>query len=66
MDADGQVIDEPVLHRLSYTVNIEGDDLGLMERLIDLVRTISDCWNKILEYKNRGLLLQMIAPAART
>lgn len=62
MDADGEVTDEPVIHRLSYTVNPEGDDLGLMERLIDLARTINDCWNKILEYKNRALFLQMIAP----
>jgi hypothetical protein len=62
MDADDKVIDEPPLHRLSYTVNAEGDDLGLMERLIDLQRTINDCWNKLLEWKNRALLPQMIAP----
>jgi hypothetical protein len=41
------------IHRLSYTVNPEGDDLGLVERLIDLMRTIDDCWNKLLEWKNR-------------
>lgn len=61
-DADGEVVDEPVLHRISYTVNPEGDDFGLMERLIDLSRTIDDCWNKILEWKNRCLMPQMKAP----
>jgi hypothetical protein len=62
MDADGEVVDEPVIHRISYTVNPEGDDLGLMERLIDLSRTIDDCWNKLLEWKNRCLMPQFIAP----
>jgi hypothetical protein len=56
MDANGVVCDEPVIHRLSYTVNPEGDDLGLVERLIDLMRTIDDCWNKLLEWKNRALM----------
>jgi hypothetical protein len=56
MDAHGVVCDEPVIHRLSYTVNPEGDDLGLVERLIDLMRTIDDCWNKLLEWKNRALM----------
>jgi hypothetical protein len=46
----------PCLHRLSYTVNPEGDDLGLVERLIDLMRTVNDCWNKLLEWKNRTLM----------
>jgi hypothetical protein len=64
LDAEGRVADEPVIHRISYTVNPdpEGDDLGLVERIIDLQRTINDCWNKILEIKNRALLLQMLAP----
>jgi hypothetical protein len=62
MDAEGVVCDEPVIHRISYTVNPEGDDFGLVERLIDLMRTIDDTWNKILEYKNRGLMPRMMAP----
>lgn len=62
MDADGEIVDEPVIHRLSYTVNIEGDDLGLMERLIELQQIVNDCWSKLLEWKNRCLLPQMIAP----
>jgi hypothetical protein len=63
MDAHGVVCDEPCIHRLSYTVNPEGDDLGLVERLIDLTRTIDDCWNKLLEWKNRCLMPRIMAPA---
>ena len=62
IDANGEVSDEPVIHRLSYTVDPEGDDRGLVEHLIDLQRTIMDCWNKLLEIKNRALLPQMTAP----
>jgi hypothetical protein len=60
--SDGEIIDEPVIHRLSWVVDPEGDDRGLVEEIIDLQRTIMDCWNKLLEYKNRALHLQMIAP----
>lgn len=62
IDANGVVCDEPAIHRISYTVNPEGDDFGLVERLIDLMRTIDDCWNKLLEYKNRGLMPRLMAP----
>lgn len=64
MDAKGDVYDAPVIHRISYTVNPdqEADDLGLVERLIDPQRTINDCANKVLEIKNRALLLQILAP----
>lgn len=59
----GQVLDEPVIHRISWTVHPESDhDGGLVSQLIDLQRTINDCWNKLLEFKNRGLVPQMIAP----
>lgn len=61
-DDQGNVLDEPCIHRLSYTVDPEGDDRGLMEHLIDLSRTINDCWNKLLEWKNRCLMPQMSAP----
>lgn len=61
--ADDKVIDEPCIHRISYTVNIDGkDDMGLVELLIDPQLTILDCWNKILEMKNRALMLQAFAP----
>lgn len=62
MDANGVVCDEPAIHRISYVVNPEGDDFGLVERLIDLMRTIDDTWNKILEYKNRGLMPRRSSP----
>jgi hypothetical protein len=62
VDANGAVCDEPVIHRISYTVNPEGDDFGLVERLIDLMRTVDDTWNKILEYKNRGLMPRRSVP----
>jgi hypothetical protein len=62
VDADGVVCDEPSIHRLSYTVNPEGDDMGLVERLVDLMRTVNDCWNKLLEWKNRTLMPRFSAP----
>jgi hypothetical protein len=64
LDADGVVQDDPVIHRISYTVNPDDKkgDLGLVERIIDLQRTVNDCWNKVLELKNRALMLQILAP----
>lgn len=61
-DPDGNVTSDPILHRLSYTVDPEGDDRGMVEHLIDLARTIDDCWSKLREIKNRALQLQMVAP----
>jgi hypothetical protein len=62
IDHNGDVVDEPVLLRLSYTVEVDDRDRSLVEALLDLQRTIQDCWNKILEYKNRCLNPQMTAP----
>lgn len=63
VDGQGRVVDEPILHRLSWTVDPGSDhDAGLVSQLIDLQRTINDCWNKLLEFKNRGLVPQMLAP----
>ena len=62
-EADGTVVDEPLLHRLVYTHDPDADnDFGLTWQLIDFQRTLSDTLNKIVEYKNRGLNLQMKAP----
>lgn len=59
----GEAVDEPVPVRLHWTVNTDGSrDLGLTWQLIDAQRTIQDCWNKLLEIKNRALLLRMTAP----
>jgi hypothetical protein len=65
-DHEGNVLDEPVLVRISYTVEVDDRDRSLVEQLIDLQRTINDCWNKILEWKNRVLNPQMTAPEGRT
>ena len=63
LDSDGQTLDEPLLHRLVYTHDPDGDnDFGLTWQLIDFQRTLHDCLNKMMEYKNRGLNLQMLAP----
>ena len=60
---DGKVIDEPILHRLRWTVDTAGGrDLGLTWQLIDAQRTINDCWNKLLEWKNRALNPRAMAP----
>jgi hypothetical protein len=62
-DRQGNVIDEPLLHRLKYTTDPDSDhDLGLVWQLIDLARTAQDCYNKMLEWKNRTLNPQMMAP----
>jgi hypothetical protein len=62
-DPDGAVLDEPLIHRLVYTHDPDDDDdLGLVWQLIDFQRAAQDCINKMLEYKNRGLNLQMLAP----
>jgi hypothetical protein len=62
-NADGQSIDEPILHQLEYTHDADADaDYGLTWQLIDFQRSAQDCINKMLEYKNRGLKLQMKAP----
>jgi hypothetical protein len=62
-DPDGTPVDEPLIHRLVYTHDPDDDDdLGLVWQLIDFQRAAQDCVNKMLEYKNRGLNLQMLAP----
>lgn len=59
----GEIQDEPILHRLSYTVDPGRDrDRGLVESLIDSQRTINDCWNKLIEWKNRCLNPQLLVP----
>jgi hypothetical protein len=62
-DRENNVIDEPLLHRLKYTTDPDSDhDLGLVWQLVDLARTAQDCYNKMLEWKNRTLNPQMMAP----
>jgi hypothetical protein len=61
-DHEDNVVDEPVPVRISYIVECDDRDRGLVELLVDLQRTIQDCWNKLLEWKNRCLNPQMTAP----
>lgn len=62
-DKHGRAVDEPALHRLSYIVDPGQDrDRGLVEQLIDLQRTINDCFSKLIEWKNRCLNPQILAP----
>ena len=59
---DGQVLDEPCIHRLVYTQDPEADkDFGLVWQLIDPQRVAQDALNKASEWKNRCLNPQMIA-----
>lgn len=60
--ADGSTLDEPCIHRLAWDDD-EGleRDFGLTWQLVDCERTIQDCINKILEWKNRCLNPRMLA-----
>jgi hypothetical protein len=59
---DGQAVDEPILHRLTWDIDVENDrPLGLTWELIDPQRTLQDIWNKLLELKNRALNARLIA-----
>jgi hypothetical protein len=63
VDTDGQILDEPLIHRLVYRHDPDTDtDLGLTWLLVDFQRTVQDCYNKLLEWKNRCLNPQMKAP----
>lgn len=60
---NGEPVDEPILHRIAWNPDLSGDrDLGLTWQLIDAQRTIQDCWNKLLEWKNRVLVPRVLAP----
>lgn len=61
MDAKGNTIDEPVLHKLTYAMDAESDrDSGLVRHLIDAQRTINYCNNKITEWAALALNPQII------
>jgi hypothetical protein len=46
-DGDGEVIDEPVIHRLSYAMDPDSDrDKGLGRHLLDAQRTVNNSVNK--------------------
>ena len=63
VDPNGEVLDEPLIHKLSYIVDPDNDrDIGLVSSLLDSQRTINDCTNKQLEWKNLALMPQVFAP----
>lgn len=63
VDPDGDAVDEPLIHRISYIIDPDNDrDLGLVTGLLDAQRTINDCTNKQLEWKNLSLMPQVFAP----
>jgi len=46
-DHEGKILDEPVLHRLSYAIDPDSDrDRGLVRHLLDAQRTINNAINK--------------------
>jgi hypothetical protein len=60
-DAKGNVVDEPALHHLCYILDPDSDrDQALVPHLIDAQRTVNDCQNKVLEWKNLALNPQVI------
>lgn len=51
MDGTGSILDEPVLHKLTYSMDPENDrDSGLVRHLLDAQRTVNYCNNKITEW----------------
>lgn len=62
-DGKGGIVDEPVLHKLSYILDPDSDrDQGLVRHLLDAQRTINDATNKQIEWKNLALMPQVFAP----
>lgn len=53
VDAEGKVLDEPVLHRLTYAEDPDSErGLGLVRHLIDAQRTLNHAVSKIAEWMN--------------
>lgn len=62
-DSKGEVVDEPCIHRLGYTVNPASDrDKGMVKSLIESQRLYDFSMNKISEFAQLGLVSQMSAP----
>lgn len=62
-DSKGEVVDEPCIHRLGYTVNPASDrDKGMVKSMIESMRLYDFSMNKISEFAQLGLVSQMTAP----
>jgi hypothetical protein len=60
-DAKGKILDEPVLHKLTYSMDPENDrDSGLVRHLLDAQRTVNYCNNKITEWAALALNPQLL------
>lgn len=62
-DAEGNPLDEPCLHKLSYILDPSNDrDMGLVRHALDPQRTYNDALSKASEWKNLCLNPKMMAP----
>jgi hypothetical protein len=61
VDGDGNVVDEHVLHKLTYAMDPESDrDHGLVEFLLDSQRALNHAVSKTSEWVNRALNPQLL------
>lgn len=62
VDGKGEVVDRPCLRRLIYDVDGAGDRAkGLVQKVIDVVRSYDQSINKQSEYSQIGLVAQILA-----
>lgn len=62
-DGKGEVVDRPCLRRLKYDVDGASDrSKGLVQQVIDVVRSYDQAINKQSEYSQIGLVAQIMAP----
>jgi hypothetical protein len=62
VDGDGEVVDRPCLRRLIYDVDGANDRAkGLVQKIIDVVRSYDQSINKQSEYSQIGLVAQILA-----
>lgn len=61
-DVNGNVLDEPILHELVYTVDPDSDrNMGLGEALVEPQRDLNNAISKFTEWVNRALNPQLTA-----
>lgn len=62
-DQNGDVVDRPCLHRISYAIDGDSDrDRGLVSSLIETIRDFDFSSNKAMEYLQLVLVPQVIGP----
>lgn len=62
VDNEGRVVDTPCLRRLIYDVDASSDRAkGLVQQIIDVVRSYDQAINKQSEYSQIGLVAQLMA-----